>query len=154
MDITKGSEHDHPEYGTEHHVFAKVKTFLSLRMTVDPCMSFFRQSIGTFALANSRRLRFENRALPCSVLTCRINFSCGSFNSFPTRHACNPEKSLCPMPQQSDHQSVENSQTNCHANPTHAANFQCTKLLLRCRQHISQTTNSLPISLHLQRHAE
>ena len=42
-------------------------------------MSFCRQSIGTFALAKSRRLRFEDRAYPVSVLTCRINVSGGSY---------------------------------------------------------------------------
>ena len=61
-------------FGPLSRVFAKVQKFLSVTVTVDPslyiCMSLCRRSIGTFALATSWRLRFEDRAFPFSVLTC------------------------------------------------------------------------------------
>ena len=61
-------------------------------------------------------------------------------HSLPTRHTCNHVNSVCPVPQQSGHQSAEDGQPSCHANPTRTANPRCTKLLLRFRQLASQTT--------------
>ena len=102
-------------------------------------MSLCRRSIGTFALAKFWKLRFVDRAFPLSVMTRRINFSCGSFTS-PRVIRVIMSIPDSPVPQQSGHQSAQDSQTSCPANPTRAANPQCTKWLLRSRQHITQKT--------------
>ena len=102
-------------------------------------MSLFRQSTGKLVLAKFGRRRFGDRAFPCSVWTTgRAGSISAGTHTLPTRHTCNHKHSSCPVRHQSEHQSAEDSQLSCHANPTCAANSQCSNLLLRSRQHISQ----------------
>ena len=120
-----------PFFRSLGRVFAKVKKLRSLTVTVDPslnctsCMSLFRQSMG--CIGKYWRLRFEDRAFPFPVLTCRII-------DFPLAPHVTMSK-LCPVPQQSRHQIAEDSRTSCHANPTRAASPKCTKLVLRPQVH-------------------
>ena len=135
-------------FGSLGRVLAKVKNFLSLIVTVDPSSYILHVTLSQInreicaGKVVEASIRGSSVSFFCLDVTVPDQFQPGLIH-FPhviRVTSCNHVNSVCPVPQQSGHQSAEDGQPSCHANPTRTANPRCTKLLLRFRQLASQTT--------------